>query len=229
MERGLPRPEPIDAAASAPPAASVATGSPAWRQVVPVLTSSRVTERELILQDAPPLLGWLGAEEVTRYISPLPTTLEEFERFIAWTHQQRAAGQYVCFAVVPTGMSTPVGLFQIRSLEPGFATAEWGFALGPPFWGTGLFVDAARLVLDFAFGTIGVRRMEARAAVHNERGNGALRKIGATAEGVLRRSLLSQGQYHDQVLWSILDSDWKRRKTVASGTSGVTAGPAPSV
>lgn len=228
MERGLPRPEPIGATGSAPPAASVATVSTGWRQLAPVLTSPRVTERELILEDGRPLLGWLGAEEVTRYISPLPTTLEDFERFIAWTHRQRAAGQYVCFAVVPTGMSTPVGVFQIRSLEPGFSTGEWGFALGSPFWGTGLFVDAARLVLDFAFGTIGVRRLEARAAVHNGRGNGALRKLGATPEGVLRRSLLSQGEYHDQVLWSILDTDWKSGKAALAGTAGFTAGAAPS-
>jgi ribosomal-protein-alanine N-acetyltransferase len=105
-------------------------------------------------------------------------------------------------------MSTPIGLFQVRSLEPRFSTAEWGFALGSSFWGTGLFVEAARLVGDFAFGTMGVRRLEARACVQNDRGNGALRKLGATQEGVLRRSFLWQGEYYDQMLWSILDSDW---------------------
>jgi RimJ/RimL family protein N-acetyltransferase len=63
-------------------------------------------------------------------------------------------------------------------------------------------------MLDFAFGTVGVRRLEARACAENKRGNGALRKLGATPEGVLRRSFLWQGQYQDQVLWSILDSDW---------------------
>ena len=80
--------------------------------------------------------------------------------------------------------------------------------LGSPFWGSGLFTRAARLVLDFAFGTLGVRRLEARACAENRRGNGALRKLGATPEGVLRRSFLWHGKYHDQVLWSILDSDW---------------------
>ena len=47
-----------------------------------------------------------------------------------------------------------------------------------------------------------------RTAAENRRGNGALRKLGATPEGVLRRSFLWHGKYHDQVLWSILDSDW---------------------
>lgn len=44
------------------------------------------------------------------------------------------------------------------------------------------------------------------------RGNGALRKIGAVQEGVLRRSFLRHGQYQDQVLWSILAEDWRLQR-----------------
>jgi [ribosomal protein S5]-alanine N-acetyltransferase len=185
-----------------------------WRQVVPVLTGRGVTLREVEKADAPALFAMLSTEEVARFISPPPTTVESFERFIEWTHRQRAVGVYVSFAVVPDGMTTAIGLFQVRSLEPGFATAEWGFALGSPFWGTGAFIEGARLVVDFSFDTIGVHRLEARAAVQNGRGNGALRKIGAVQEGVLRRSFLRNGQYLDQSLWSILDSDWRQAKAV---------------
>ena len=185
-----------------------------WRQVVPVLTGTGITLRELEIADAPALLTMLTTEEVSRFISPPPTTVEGFERFIAWTQRQRAAGLYVCFAVVPDGMTTAIGLFQVRSLEPGFATAEWGFALGSAFWGTGAFMEGARLVVDFAIDTIGVHRLEARAAVQNGRGNGALRKIGAVQEGVLRRSFVKNGQYLDQALWSILDTDWRQAKAV---------------
>jgi ribosomal-protein-alanine N-acetyltransferase len=151
---------------------------------------------------------------VARFISPPPTTIDGFERFIEWTHRQREAGHYACFAVVPHGMTTAIGLFQIRSLEPGFATAEWGFAIGSAFWGSGAFMEGAKLVVDFAFDTIGVHRLEARAAVQNGRGNGALRKIGAVQEGTLRRSFLREGQYLDQALWSILDTDWRKAKAV---------------
>ena len=110
-----------------------------WRQALPVLTGSMVTLRELRLSDAPALLAMLSTEEVARFISPPPTTVEGFERFIAWTHRERAAGNYVCFAVVPHNMDTAIGIFQVRQLEPGFGTAEWGFAIGSSFWGTGDF------------------------------------------------------------------------------------------
>jgi RimJ/RimL family protein N-acetyltransferase len=151
---------------------------------------------------------------VARFISPPPTTVNGFERFIQWTHRERSAGRYICFAVVPDGMDTAVGLFQIRELEPGFTTAEWGFAIGSPFWGTGVFMDGARLTVEFAFETVGVHRLEARAAVVNSRGNGALAKIGAVKEAVLRQSFLRNGEYLDQALWSIVREDWRQAKAV---------------
>ena len=187
-----------------------------WRQGLPVLGGSMVTLRELRLSDAPSLLTMLSTEEVARFISPPPTTVEGFERFIAWTHRERAAGNYLCFAVVPHGMDSAVGIFQVRQLEPGFATAEWGFAIGSAFWGTGVFVDGARMVVNFAFDVVGTHRLEARAAVANGRGNGALRKIGATQEGVLRKSFLRNGEYLDQTLWTILADEWRHARSVYS-------------
>lgn len=186
-----------------------------WRQSLPVLSGRGITLRELRLTDAATLLAMLSTEEVARFISPPPTSVDGFERFIAWTHREREAGRYICFGVVPEGMDTAIGLFQVRQSEPDFATAEWGFALGSAYWGGGLFIEGAQLVLDFAFEVVGVRRLEARAAVQNGRGNGALRKIGALQEGILRRSFLRNGEYLDQVLWAILDSDRQRQRTVS--------------
>lgn len=179
-----------------------------WRAGLPVLCGKNFVLRELRLSDAPSLLTMLTTEEVARFISPPPTTVEGFERFILWTHRQRASGSYVCYAVVPDGCNDAVGLFQVRQLDPTFGTAEWGFALGSPFWGSGIFAEAAGLVVNFVFDTVGTHRLEARAAIANGRGNGALKKLGAVQEGILRKSLFRHGLYLDQVLWTILDEDW---------------------
>ncbi len=186
-----------------------------WRNGLPVLTGKRVVLRELRLSDAPSLMAMLTSDEVTRFISPPPTTIDGFERFIAWTHRMRAAGTYVCFAVTLAGYDTAIGIFQIRELEPGFGTAEWGFAIGSPFWGSGVFRDGAELVLGFVFEQLGVHRLEARAAVQNGRGNGALQKLGAVQEGLLRRSFLRNGRYLDQALWAIVEDDWRVRGEIA--------------
>lgn len=187
-----------------------------WKAGLPVLAGRSFTLRELRVEDAPSLLAMLTTEEVARFISPPPTTVEGFERFIVWTQRERQAGHYACFAIVPQGMTTAIGIFQIRSLEPGFQTAEWGFAMGSEFWGTGIFAEGARMIIDFAVDAIGVNRLEARAAVANGRGNGALRKIGAVQEGVLRRSFKRGGIYYDQVLWGILADDWRLQRLAPS-------------
>jgi ribosomal-protein-serine acetyltransferase len=129
-------------------------------------------------------------------------------------HASTTAGHYLCFAIVPHGGETAVGIIQVRQLAQDFETAEWGFALGQAFWGTGIFVEAAQLVLTFTFDTVGVRRLEARAAVANGRGNGALLKLGARREAILRQSFCRGGQRLDQGLWSILAEDWRRAKPV---------------
>ena len=193
------------------PATTITTD---WRERLPVLTGSKVTLRDLEVADAPSLFAMLTSEEVSRFISPPPTTVEGFERFITWARAERAAGRQACFAVVPAGMTTAIGLFQVRQLEPGFATAEWGFAIGSNFWGSGIFIEGAHMVVNFAVETLRVERLEARAAVANGRGNGALRKLGAVQEGVLRRSFYRNGRYLDQMLWSILSAEWRQTKAV---------------
>jgi len=185
-----------------------------WRTGLPLLTGNLVSLRELQASDAPALFAALSSQQVSKFISPPPATVEGFGRFISWAIRQRQAGQYLCFAIVPQGSDTAVGIFQVRSLEPAFGTAEWGFALGSECWGTGMFTDGAALVIDFAFDVLGVHRLEARAALKNGRGNGALRKLGAVQEGVLRRSFLRNGEYLDQALWTILQDEWLQTKTV---------------
>lgn len=185
-----------------------------WRHRLPELSADGITLRELRASDAKSLLDLLSAREVARFLSPPPTSVEGFGRFIDWAHQERRGGRYVCFAVVPDGGDTAIGLFQIRQLQPDFAIAEWGFALARPYWGTGIFRAAASLAVEFTFDVVGAHRLEARAAVANGRGNGALMKIGAVREGVLRRSFLRDGRYHDQTLWSIVREDWYRAKAV---------------
>jgi [ribosomal protein S5]-alanine N-acetyltransferase len=210
-ERSRPRPLGIG---SVVPVSSAAID---WRQRLPLLRSGKVTLRELRTSDAQALWAFINTDEVTRYLAVPPETVEGFERFISWTHRQRAVGAQATLAVTVEGFDSPVGLFQLREIEPGFGTGEWGFAIGSAFWGTGVFRTGAQLMMHLAFDVIGVHRLEARACLANARGNAALKKLGAVQEGVLRRSFHSGGQYFDQALWTVLDEDWRRQAKVIWG------------
>ena len=69
------------------------------------------------------------------------------------------------------------------------------------------------------FEVIGVHRLEARAAIQNGRGNGALAKLGAIQEAVLRKSFLCNGEHVDQVLYSIVADEWRTRRAASRSAS----------
>lgn len=190
-----------------------------WQNGLPLLRGTHVTLRELRASDAASLCALLTTEEVSRFVSPPPTTVDGFERFISWTLRQRVAGTYACYAVTLRGFDTAIGIIQVRQMEQGFGTAEWGFVIGSAFWGTGVFQESAELVLDFAFDTLGVERLEARAAVLNGRGNGALLKLGAVHECLLRKSFRKNGEVLDQALYSILAGDRRAAQALAPARS----------
>jgi RimJ/RimL family protein N-acetyltransferase len=194
--------------------AQVASQALDWRFGLPTIRAGKVTLRDVRESDASALMAMLTSDEVAEFISPLPRTVDGFHGFIAEVHNERLLGNSFCYGIVPDGYEDAMGLFQVRQLEPGFNSAEWGFALGSPFWGSGAFLDGARAVIDFSFGIVGVHRLEARSITSNGRGNAALRKVGAMQEGILRRSFQRNGRLFDQVLWSILRDDWRQGQPV---------------
>jgi ribosomal-protein-alanine N-acetyltransferase len=192
------------------------TSAAPWRSGLPSLLAPGLTLRELIPEDADTLTSLFSDAEVGKYISAPPATANDFTRFIQWAHDQRKSGTVLCFGVVPESSDAAVGIFQLHEREVPFRTAEWGFVIGRPYWGTGLFEHSAQRFLQFAFETVGVHRLEARAIAGNARANAVLGRLGATEEGHLRRSFLLGGEYHDDVLWAMLESDWRMRQNPAS-------------
>ena len=186
--------------------------APDWWQQVPVLSGPSIRIREVEAADAAALLELFSDRRVNQYLYTPPSTLTEFEGFIEWARRKRESASCVCFVVVPHGLQQPIGLFQLRALDAEFQNAEWGFAMAPSFWSTGLFEEAATLVAEFGF-AIGVRRIEARAVVENGRANRALEKLGAKGEALLRKAFKHN---KPQFLWAIVADEWSAPKTVPS-------------
>ncbi|SRR6266545_115528 len=188
---------------------TVAPRCASWRAALPVLETRRAILREVRPRDAAHLAASLGGPKVLDYLPLGPSTEEHFARFIRWVRRERRAGRYLCFAVVPRERRTAAGLFQLWSIEPGFGTAEIGFALDATLWGSGTFQPCATAAIDFAMDTLGVRRLECRSAVGNGRGAAALRKLGAVAEGTLRQCFPCPLGLLDHTIWSILSHEWR--------------------
>jgi ribosomal-protein-alanine N-acetyltransferase len=182
-----------------------------WRNLPPVLKGCGVTLREVEAIEAVALFRLLSHDEIAEVIAPPPASPADLAARIDGARIERLDGRGICFTLFHDKDTSPAGLFRVREMERGFGSAEWEFVLAPEHWGGGLFFAAAPPVIDFAFDVLGVSRLEARVSVGNGRGNGALRKIGAVQEGILRQSLQQERGWVDQALWTLLRDDWRRR------------------
>ena len=179
-----------------------------WRTELPPLAGRIVTLREPIARDLGPIVDLLSLGDASHFGFDEPPTEVSARELIDRAARDRSAGVAFTYAVTLRAAQTLVGLVHVRQLDPGFEAAEWEITLAPSVRGTGIFVEAARLAGSFAFGPLGTHRLEARVLMQNGRASGAMRKLGAVQEGVLRRSVRQGGQYLDQVLWSLLKEDW---------------------
>ena len=181
-----------------------------WTDVVPPLQGELASIREIETSDVYTLFTLFADPAVTTYMAPPPPTLAKFAGFVEWSQLQRSAGRGVCFGIVPDGMSTAVGILQVR-LVPNAPGAEWGFVLSHHFWSTGVFADAARSLVEFVFATLNVDCLEARVALRNQRAQGAMRKLGARFESTLE-STSPQGIPRDpESVFTLREHDFRNR------------------
>ena len=190
------------------PADSTPIGVTNWRNELPPLTGRSVVLREIAPQDLRPVVDLLSLPDASRFGMDDRVSEMSARELIERAVRDRMSGVAFTYAITLAGSRTVVGILQVRQLDPTFEAAEWECTLGPAARGSGIFIEAARLVGSFVFGTLGTHRLEARVLLQNGRANGALRKLGAAQEGVLRRSIRRNGEYFDQVLWSMLKEDW---------------------
>ena len=181
-----------------------------WTDRVPRLRGNLTTLREVAASDVYTLFTLFADPAVTAHMAPPPPTLAKFAGFVEWSHQQRAQGHGVCFGIVPDGMMAAVGILQVR-LEPTSSDAEWGFVLSTHFWSTGVFADAASVLVEFAFTTLHVERLEARIALRNRRAHAAVQKLGARLETTLAGASPGGIPRDPESAWTMREFDWRNR------------------
>ena len=182
--------------------------SPNWREELPVLAARLVTLREPTTADLRSLMDLLLLADASRFGIDEPVTEVSVQQMLDRIASERSVGIAFTYAITVSSTRALIGLLQVRQIDLSWESAEWECTLAPSWRGTGVFIETARLVGSFAFGTVGVHRLEARVLVQNGRANGALRKLGAVQEGILRESARRGTEFVDQVLWSILKEDW---------------------
>ncbi len=176
-----------------------------------MIIGKRVRLRGIERNDIPRFVEWLNDPEVIRGLSlvvPLSTSQEE-----TWFDSQRSKP----LEEQPLGIEveTPngwllVGTIALMNIDWRNRQAEVGISIGEKrFWSQGYGRDAMVLMLRHAFLNLGLNRIYLRVFETNPRAVHSYEKAGFVHEGRMRQAYYQDGKFIDDLLMSVLHSEWQ--------------------
>ena len=180
---------------------------------MPTLRGAVIELRRLTEADVPALREIFGDPDVVRFMAvPLLRSDEDARRFLASIDEGRRTKTLFQWGIVRREESGVIGTCTLAAISWPNQRAELGFALARRWWGSGLIREALPLVIDHAFGPLGLHRIEADADPRNVRSLSLLESLGFTREGRQRERYLAGGERQDAVLYGLLESEWRRER-----------------
>lgn len=175
------------------------------------------------LRDGAILIRPYCAADVDLVYAAARESVKELSRWLPWCHEQYAIEEtrefilarddawknnidygFGVFDATTGQFLGGVGLSQVNRIHQ---IANLGYWVRTSATGRGTATRAARLAAQFGFEQAGLGRIEILAAVANTASRRVAEKAGATREGVLRRRLLTHGEIHDAVMFSLIPED----------------------
>ena len=189
-----------------------APSSPADCDALPRLEGPRVALRGFHSDDGAGLFALHSDTRVMRYWSfPAWTDPAQGRDYFARALAARNPDDMLCWVITLPPSDTLVGTATLASIDRAQGRAEIGYALGSAHWGGGLAREAVALVLDHAFDTLGLRRVEADIDPRNEGSMRLARSLGFQQEGLLRERWQVGGEICDSAWHGLLAREWRGR------------------
>jgi ribosomal-protein-alanine N-acetyltransferase len=158
--------------------------------------------------DLPSLLEMNSNAEVTALL-PYATwnCLADGRAWYERTRGIEATGTALQFVLVSKSTNLAIGTCLLFRLEASSSRAELGYALGRQYWGQGLMREALTELLSAAFGSMGLRRIEAEVNTRNTASARLLGRLGFTKEGLLRKRWVVKGHAEDVEVFGLLQGE----------------------
>ena len=161
---------------------------------------------------------WYADPEIARLAryQATPMRPEEIERFFA----ARVVGpDALAMAVHVRATDRSIGTCAFSQLDGENGSALYHITIGEPdTWGKGYGTEATQLMVDHAFGTLGLHRVSLYVFEFNERAIRAYQRCGFVIEGRARESIWRDGRWWDELAMSVLESDWRARARHGDGS-----------
>jgi N-acetyltransferase len=177
-----------------------------------ILENDAVLLRPLTENDFEHLLSFaLNESELWKFSLVSPAGAEGMKDYIAAAIDGRAKGVEYPFIVFDKRTLQYAGSTRFYDIQMNNKSMQLGYTwYGKAFQATGLNKNCKLLLLQFAFETLGLERVEFRADNNNERSKAAMRSIGCIEEGVLRSHVATYTSVRrNSIVLSILKSEWE--------------------
>ncbi|HEF5873269.1 TPA: GNAT family N-acetyltransferase [Burkholderia cenocepacia] len=172
------------------------------------LPTSRLVLRPLRDADAPTFFEIWSDAEAMRYFSFSPMTrIEQAEARVARNVQTSASGESLVCVLELRETGEALGECSLFHANEQCRRAEIGFSLRRTFWRGGYMREAASALIDHAFGTLRLNRLEADIDPRNAASAGLLERLGFVREGLLRERWIVGDEVSDSALYGLLASD----------------------
>jgi RimJ/RimL family protein N-acetyltransferase len=180
----------------------------------PTLHTDRLVLRPLVESDGPRVRELAGDEAIARNTLDIPHPYPEgvAEQWIAGQPALFRQGREVVFAITLRASGELVGAIGLSSISPRHSRSDIGWWVGREYWNRGYCTEAARALLNYAFGTLGLNRVYSSHYARNPASGRVMQKLGMKAEGVKRRHVERWGEFNDLVLYGILRDEWPARQ-----------------
>ena len=134
---------------------------------------------------------------------------DNLKAYMEYAFQKKKIEDSYPFIVFDKKVDSYAGTTRFYDIQQKHNTLQLGYTwYGKEFWGTGLNKNCKYLLLEFAFETAAVERVEFRADATNKRSIAAMKSIGCTEEGILRSNCASPNGRRDSIVLSILKNEW---------------------
>jgi ribosomal-protein-alanine N-acetyltransferase len=175
----------------------------------PVLTTERLTLRELRDSDAADVLVFRGDPIVQKYDDPIIHTEPEARAFIDALREEYLARHGISWAVTWSGQDRVLGVFSLHAWDHYHRRAEAGYGLARAWWGQGIASEALGAILRFGFEALDLHRIYARTIADNHESVRLLERLGFQREGSLRQhSWEDDGSFHDSAVYGLLRGEF---------------------
>jgi N-acetyltransferase len=177
-----------------------------------ILENDIVLLRPLVENDFEHLLPFaLNEPELWKFSLVSPAGADGMKDYIAAAIDGRAKGTEYAFIVFDKLTQQYAGSTRFYDIQLHNKSMQLGYTwYGSKFQGTGLNKNCKLLLLQFAFETLGLERVEFRADNNNERSKAAMRSIGCVEEGVLRSHVATYTSLRrNSIILSILKDEWE--------------------